>query len=441
MIDQGVVIAEGTSDELKARVGGERLEVTLEDPAQASEAVLALSPMCADPPEVDGRDRADGRAAPQRRDRRGRAPLDDAGVAIADLAVRRPTLDDVFIVLTGHAAEAEEDARRGAERRGAGERGRGGADVSALAMAVSDTMVLARRNLLRIPRAPDLLLSFTVQPIMFVLLFVYVFGGAISTPGYDYVDFLMPGIIVQTMAFGGFVTALGLAEDLKKGLIDRFRSLPIARSAVLAGRTLADVATNIISLAIMLAVGLLVGFSFDERRARDAGAGWGCCCSSATRSRGCSPTSVSPRRRPSRRRRSGFIAVFPLTFASSAFVPTDSMPSWLESFANANPITTVVDAIRALWLGAPAGTDVWMAVPLVARADRGVRDAVGGALPARGHAVAARLPPAPIRPGRLLRLGGAVCAVTCPSSSWRCRHGRRLGRGVRCELVAHTARN
>ena len=109
-------------------------------------------------------------------------------------------------------------------------------------------MVLARRNLLRIPRAPDLLLSFTVQPIMFVLLFVYVFGGAISTPGYDYVDFLMPGIIVQTMAFGGFVTALGLAEDLKKGLIDRFRSLPIARSAVLAGRTLADVGTNMISL-------------------------------------------------------------------------------------------------------------------------------------------------------------------------------------------------
>ena len=136
--------------------------------------------------------------------------------------------------------------------------------MSSLAMAVSDTMVLARRNLLRIPRAPDLLLSFTVQPIMFVLLFVYVFGGAISTPGYDYVDFLMPGIIVQTMAFGGFVTALGLAEDLKKGLIDRFRSLPIARSAVLAGRTLADVATNVISLVIMLVVGILVGFSFDN---------------------------------------------------------------------------------------------------------------------------------------------------------------------------------
>jgi ABC-2 type transport system permease protein len=110
--------------------------------------------------------------------------------------------------------------------------------VSALAYAVSDTLVLAKRNLLRIPRAPDLLISFTLQPIMFVVLFVYVFGGAIETPGFDdYTDFLMPGIIVQTMSFGGFVTALGLAEDLKKGLVDRFRSLPMARSAVLSGRT------------------------------------------------------------------------------------------------------------------------------------------------------------------------------------------------------------
>jgi membrane associated rhomboid family serine protease len=101
--------------------------------------------------------------------------------------------------------------------------------------AVADTLVLAERSLKRIPRAPDLLLAFTVQPIMFVLLFVFVFGGAIETPGFDYVDFLMPGIVAQTMSFGGFVTALGLAEDLKKGLIDRFRSLPMSRSRCLPG--------------------------------------------------------------------------------------------------------------------------------------------------------------------------------------------------------------
>ena len=110
--------------------------------------------------------------------------------------------------------------------------------MSSLALNVSDTLVLARRNLARIPRQPDLLTAYTIQPVMFVLLFVYVFGGAIRTPGFDYVDFLMPGIIVQSLAFGGFTTALGLAEDVKKGLIDRFRSLPMSRAAVLVGRTI-----------------------------------------------------------------------------------------------------------------------------------------------------------------------------------------------------------
>ncbi|MEA2155804.1 MAG: type transport system permease protein, partial [Solirubrobacteraceae bacterium] len=127
---------------------------------------------------------------------------------------------------------------------------------------VSDTLVIAERNLVRLTRAPDLLVAFTIQPVMFVLLFVYVFGGAISTPGYSYEDFLLPGIIVQNIAFGGFVTALGLNEDLQKGLIDRFRSLPMARPAVLAGRTLADVVTNLLSVCTLIVTGLIIGFSF-----------------------------------------------------------------------------------------------------------------------------------------------------------------------------------
>ena len=132
-----------------------------------------------------------------------------------------------------------------------------------LAYAASDTAVLAKRSILRIRRQPDLLVGFTIQPIMFVLLFVYVFGGAIDTPGFDdYTDFLIPGIIVQSMVFGGFVTALGLSEDLKKGLVDRFRSLPMSRSAVVTGRTLADVVTNVVQLVVMIGVGLLVGFRF-----------------------------------------------------------------------------------------------------------------------------------------------------------------------------------
>jgi len=226
--------------------------------------------------------------------------------------------------------------------------------------AVADSLVLARRSLLRIPRQPDLLLAFTVQPVMFVLLFVYVFGGAIQTPGLDYVDFLMPGIIVQTMAFGGFVTALGLSEDLKKGLIDRFRSLPMAPSAVLAGRTLADIATNLLSLLVMVIVGLLVGFSFDAG-ALEIVAGillmvlFGYAFSWLFAFLGLTASS------PEAAQSLGFIAIFPLTFASSAFVPVETMPSWLQAFAEVNPFTITVDALRALWVGTPAGNSVWLA--------------------------------------------------------------------------------
>ena len=227
-----------------------------------------------------------------------------------------------------------------------------------LRYAISDAMVLARRNLLRIPRAPDLALSFTVQPIMFVLLFVYVFGGAIQTPGFEYVDFLMPGIIAQTMSFGGFVTALGLAEDLKKGLIDRFRSLPMSRSAVLVGRTSADIVTNIVSLIVMFAVGLLVGFDFNAS-VFEIAAGvvlllvFGYAFSWIFAWIGLGASS------PESAQAVGFIAIFPLTFASSAFVPVETMPDWLQVFAENNPFTTVVDGARALLIGAPAGNDVW----------------------------------------------------------------------------------
>jgi ABC transporter DrrB family efflux protein len=226
---------------------------------------------------------------------------------------------------------------------------------------ISDTMVLAKRNLLRIPRQPDLLIGFTVQPIMFVLLFVYVFGGAIRTPGYDYVDFLMPGIITQSIAFGGFVTALGLADDVRKGLIDRFRSLPMSRAAVLTGRTLADVATNVLSLVVLVTVGVIAGFSFHNDLAHVVAGfallllfgysfSWLFALIGLTVS---SPESANA---------VGFTAIFPLTFASSAFVPVATMPDWLQAFAKVNPFTVTVDAMRSLWLGAPAGDSIWLAL-------------------------------------------------------------------------------
>jgi ABC transporter DrrB family efflux protein len=233
--------------------------------------------------------------------------------------------------------------------------------MSAVANAASDTIVLAKRSLLRIPRQPDLLLGFTIQPIMFVLLFVYVFGGAIETPGFsDYSDFLIPGIIVQSVAFGGFVTALGLAEDLKKGLIDRFRSLPMWGPAVLTGRILADIGTNIIQLVVLFGVGFAVGFWF-ATSVFEVIAGIvlllliGYAFSWVFAFIGLLASS------PEASNAYGFTILFPITFISSAFVPTDTMPSWLQPFAENNPFTTMVDAARALFLGTPAGNDVWLA--------------------------------------------------------------------------------
>jgi ABC-2 type transport system permease protein len=232
--------------------------------------------------------------------------------------------------------------------------------MSAFAMTVSDTLVLARRNLKRIPRQPDLLIAYTVQPVMFVLLFVYVFGGAIATPGFDYVDFLMPGIIVQSIAFGGFVTALGLSEDVQKGLIDRFRSLPMSRGAVLAGRTFSDVLLNCLSLVVLFAVGFAAGFNFIDSDVWQVALGivllllLGYAFSWVFALVGLFSSS------PETANSIGFTLIFPLTFASSVFVPAESMPDGLRQFAEANPFTTVSDAVRSLWIGTPPHTDVWM---------------------------------------------------------------------------------
>jgi len=233
--------------------------------------------------------------------------------------------------------------------------------MSSLAMSASDTFVLAKRNLARIPRQPDLLIAYTVQPVMFVLLFVFVFGGAIQTPGFEYVDFLMPGIIVQSIAFGGFVTALGLAEDVKKGLIDRFRSLPMSRGAVLLGRTFSDVALNCLSLVVLFAVGFAAGFNFIDASVVDVVAGIVLCLFLGYAFSWIFALVGLYSSSPETANAIGFTLIFPLTFASSVFVPVDSMPDGLRQFAEANPFTTISDAVRSLWLGTPAHTDVWMA--------------------------------------------------------------------------------
>ena len=233
--------------------------------------------------------------------------------------------------------------------------------MSAISVTVGDTLVLARRNLMRIPRQPDLLIAYTIQPVMFVLLFVYVFGGAIDSGPFDYVDFLMPGIIVQSIAFGGFVTALGLSEDVQKGLIDRFRSLPMSRGAVLTGRTFSDIVLNCLSLVVLLTVGFIAGFGFIDATAGDIILGLvlvlllGYAFSWIFALVGLFSST------PETANSIGFTLIFPLTFASSIFVPAETMPDGLRQFAEANPFTTVADAMRSLWLGTPPHSDVWMA--------------------------------------------------------------------------------
>ena len=231
---------------------------------------------------------------------------------------------------------------------------------------VHDTLVVARRNLLRLTRQPQLLVFVVIQPVMFVLLFRYVFGGAIRTaPGLNYVDFLIPGIIVQSVGFGAASTGVGLAEDLNNGIIDRFRSLPMSRLAVLAGRTLSDVVRVLFTVLLMATIGFAVGwrpkgnvvelvaalgiiivygfaltwvYAYVGLRLRNA---------EATQS-------------------ASFVILFPLNFASSVFVPVATMPGWLQSFARVNPITLTADSVRALTFGTAVGHSWWGALLWIA---------------------------------------------------------------------------
>lgn len=224
---------------------------------------------------------------------------------------------------------------------------------SRLGYAISDGWVLTKRNLITYVRKPDLLVFSTIQPVMFVLLFVYVFGGAIELalpPTIPYVDFLMPGIIIQTAIFTATQTGVGLAEDLKKGLVDRFKSLPMARSAVLAGRTFADGGAIVFQILLMLVVAMLVGFRFHAglpRAALAIGGAFsvGYAFTWLAAFAGLSLRSVEAVQAAS------FTVIFPFVFASSAFVPADTFPGWLQSWSNVNPVSIWVETFRVLTLG------------------------------------------------------------------------------------------
>lgn len=227
--------------------------------------------------------------------------------------------------------------------------------------AVADSLVLIKRSMMHIIKNPDQLMSVAFQPIMFMLLFRYVFGGAINTGGTSYVNFLVAGILVQTAAFGSTYTALGVATDLTRGIIDRFKSLPMLSSAVLVGHTVADLVRNTVSAVIMILVGLAVGFrptaTFVEWLAVlgllllfTFAMSW------LSAILGLFAKSVEAVQWIS------FVFIFPLTFASSAFVPTQGMPAGLRIFAENQPVTHVIEAIRAYLVGTPIGNHGWWAL-------------------------------------------------------------------------------
>jgi ABC-2 type transport system permease protein/oleandomycin transport system permease protein len=223
---------------------------------------------------------------------------------------------------------------------------------SRLGWAIADIITMAKRNILAVLRTPEALFFTTLQPIMFVLLFTYVFGGAIHVPGGHYINFLMPGVFVQTVIFGAMSSSAGLAEDLHKGIIERFRALPMSRSAVLAGRTTSDLVRNFFVMILITIVGFAVGFRI--------GTNFGLFCCGVlvilffayALSWGFAYIGLSAPNAETAQVMV-FPLIFPLLFASSAFVPVASMPGWLQVFAEHQPVTQVVNAARSLMVGGP----------------------------------------------------------------------------------------
>ena len=362
VIDHGRVIAEGTSSQLKARLGATIVEVGFADPAtaQRAQSELARIGLCdvgAASTIVESKVDDGARSCS-----RSFAASITPRLEPATLTVREPTLDDVFLSLTGHKAEepvAEDAARRSRPPPNARcsmtaiavpttiERPK----RSAFSWAVHDALTVTWRNLVAMKRTPQVLVFSTIQPIIFVLMFRYVFGGAIRIPGVDhYVDYLMPGVFAQTVVFGSIQTGVGLAEDLHTGLIERFQSLPMARSAVLAGRTLADLVRNVFVVMLMVGVGFIVGWRIHTNVLGLVGGiavmllfahslSWVFALVGLTAANAEAAQAAS------------FPILAPLVFASTAFVSAASMPAPLEWFANHQPVSIVIDAVRALTYG------------------------------------------------------------------------------------------
>ncbi len=381
VIDHGQVIAQGTGNELKERVGGQILEVELVSAAWRSEAHAALRGVGCGEPEPD--ERLDRLTLPAPRNglelvEEAAAALRHAGIEVSNLGLRGPTLDDVFLQLTG--APPSENGQGPGPSAGPASRTAASPPETPtrrllqlhlpargeLRSALRDARVVTWRNLRHFVRQPQLLIFSTIQPIMFVLLFAYVFGGAVkgSLNGVKYVDFLLPGIFVQSVAFRATQTAVGLSEDLTKGVVDRFRSMPMARSAVLIGRTVADLVRNVVILGLMTVVGYLIGFRFG------AGPLNALACVAIVSAFGFALSWIFALvalavRGAEAAQSAGFVVIFPLVFASSVFVPIASMPDWLQALAKVSPVSLTANTARTYALdggvpGSLAGAAAWI---------------------------------------------------------------------------------
>lgn len=228
--------------------------------------------------------------------------------------------------------------------------------ITRLGWILSDALLMTKRNLLHNIRVPELLFFSLIQPIIFVLLFSYVFGGSIEIPGVNYIDYMMAGIIIQTVAFGSTQTGVGLSDDLNKGMIDRFRSLPMSRGAVLAGRTLSDAVRNLFIVLVMMSVGLLIGFRPTGGFVGILG-GIGLALLFGFALSWISASIAMFIRDTEAAQVASFVWIFPLTFASSAFADPSRMKGWVQTFAEVNPVSKVINATRDLVLNGTVGAD------------------------------------------------------------------------------------
>ncbi len=372
VMDAGRVVARGTAGELKDRLGGDVLEARVSSASDLERAAALIAELGDSVPRIDRDERSVSmptRGATQVLIAAGER-LQADGIALADLGIRHPSLDDVFLSLTGDSAHARgngapTDRADRPPTRGPGERPMSKpttADVRRpTAAGLRDTGGVARRNLLRIVRNPRLLVISAVQPALLLVLFRYVLGGAIHIPGASYVDYIVPAVFIEAVMIGGMATAIGLADDLRSGIIDRFRSLPMARSAVLAGRTLADLSRSVFALALMVGLGLLVGFRFHSAAGGIIGGlalvlVFGYCFSWVYATIGLVTKD------PETAQIAGILPFFVLVFASSAIVPVATMPSWLQPFARHQPVSITIDAVRALLQGEPTHNWVWQSL-------------------------------------------------------------------------------